>query len=194
MSTLILGLVLFLGSHSVSIVAPGARKALAARLGEWPWKGLYAVVAIAGFVLIVQGYAAARLEPVQLWVPPTWTRHLAALLMLPAFTMLLAAYLPGRIKTTLKHPMLAATKLWAVAHLLSNGTLADVVLFGSFLAWAVVDRISLKRRAGGRALPAAPPSRWNDAIAVVGGLALYVAFAGWAHVRLFGVAPFAAGG
>jgi uncharacterized membrane protein len=192
MTTLIVGLVLFLGVHSVSILAPAWRNAMAARLGEWGWKGLYAIGAIAGFVLIIQGYAAARLTPVVLWVPPAATRHIAALLLLPVFVLLLAAYLPGRIKAATKHPMLVATKLWAVAHLLSNGMLADVVLFGAFLAWAVADRISLKHRPA-RPLPGAPPSKFNDVIAVVGGLALYGLFAMVLHTRWIGVAPFGGG-
>ncbi len=192
MSTLILGLVLFLGAHSVSIVAPAWRNAMAARLGEWPWKLLYAVVAIAGFVLMIRGYAAARLEPVVLWVPPAAMRHIAATLMLPVFILLLAAYLPGRIKSAAKHPMLVATKLWAVAHLLANGMLADVVLFGSLLAWAVADRISLRRRPA-RPIPSAPPSKLNDWIAVAGGLGLYGLFAFVLHARWFGVAPFGGG-
>jgi uncharacterized membrane protein len=189
MSTLILGLVLFLGAHSVSIVAPAWRNTMAARIGQWPWKVLYAVVAVAGFVLIIRGYAAARLEPVVLWVPPAAMRHIAATLMLPVFILLLAAYLPGRIKSAAKHPMLVATKLWAVAHLLSNGMLADLVLFGAFLAWAVADRISLQRRPA-RAIPGAPPSKLNDLIAVAGGLGLYGLFAFVLHARWFGVAPF----
>jgi uncharacterized membrane protein len=190
MTTLILGLVLFLGIHSVAIVAPAWRDAMAAKLGEWPWKGLYSIVSIVGFVLIVMGYAAARAEPVWLYVPPTWTRHLAALLMLPVFPLLLAAYLPGKIKATLKHPMLVATKAWAVAHLLANGTLADVVLFGSLLAWAVAERISLKRRPA-RAMPfTVPSSTMNDVLAVIAGLGLYVAVALYLHQRWFGVAPF----
>lgn len=190
MTTLVLGMLLFLGIHSVSIVAPGWRDAMAARLGLWPWKIVYSIVAIAGFVLILQGYSTARLEPSLLWVPPVWTRHLAALLMVPVFVLLLATYLPGRIKAVAKHPMLVATKLWAVAHLLANGMLADVVLFGGILAWAVFDRISLKRRPS-RPIPSAPASRWNDAVAVVGGLAIWWMFAFHWHVRLFGVAPFA---
>jgi uncharacterized membrane protein len=192
MSTLILGLVLFLGVHSVSIFAPAWRDTMAARLGLWPWKILYALVSIAGFVLIIQGYAAARLAPVVLWVPPAAMRHVAATLMLPMFILLLATYLPGRIQAAAKHPMLVATKLWAVSHLLANGMLADVVLFGGFLAWAVADRISLKRRPA-RALPAAPPSKLNDVIAVVGGIALYGLFAMVLHSRWIGVAPFGGG-
>lgn len=191
MITLVLGLLLFLGMHSTSIVAFGARERLVARLGEWPWKGLYSIAAIAGFVLILRGYGAARLAPVVLWQSPGWLKGVAIVLMAPAFPMLLAAYLPGRIRAALKHPMLAATKLWAFAHLLANGTLAALVLFAAFLAWAVVDRISMKRRPGTRALPTAPRSPWNDALAVVGGLALYAWFLLDGHARLIGVAPLA---
>ena len=114
----------------------------------------------------------------------------ARVLMIPVFPLLLAAYFPGRLQALAKHPMLVAVKLWAFAHLLSNGSAADLLLFGSILAWAVLDRISLKRRTP-RPLPSAPPSRWNDAIAIVGGLVVYVAFLQWAHLRLFGVSPLA---
>lgn len=185
---LILGLVLFLGVHSVEIFSPGMRADAVARLGERPWKGLYTLLSIVGFLLIIWGYGVARQQPVVLYTPPVWMRHLSALVMLPVFTLLLAAYMPGRIKAALKHPMLAAVKLWALAHLLANGMLADVLLFGSFLAWAVADRISLKRRVA-RAIPSAPPSKVNDLIAVVGGLAIYVIFVLWLHVRLIGVSP-----
>lgn len=193
MTLLLLGLVLFLGIHSVSIVSPAGRHDLARRLGEGPWKGLYTVVALAGFGLIIAGYAAARQAPVVLWVPPVAMRHLAALLMLPVFVLLLAAYLPGRIQRAARHPMLLATKFWALAHLLANGNLADVLLFGSFLAWAVADRISVKRRAAAgllRPVQGASAGSGNDAIALVGGLALYAVFAFWAHGFLFGVRPF----
>lgn len=193
MTWLVIGLVLFLGIHSVSIFAPRGRNALALRMGEGPWKGLYTVVALAGFGLIVAGYSAARQDPVVLWVPPVAMRHIAALLMLPVFVLLLAAYLPGRIQRAAKHPMLAATKFWALAHLLANGTLGDVLLFGTFLAWAVADRISLKRRASAglvRPVQGASPGKANDLIAVVGGLVLYAVFAVWAHGFLFGVRPF----
>lgn len=189
MNMLILGMAIFLGVHSVSIVAPQWRNAAASRIGEWPWKAIYAIVAFAGFWLLVTGYADARLAPVPLYAPPTWARHVAALLMLPVFVLLLAAYLPGRIQMRAKHPMLLATKLWATAHLLSNGTAADVILFGGFLVWAVVDRISVNRRPA-RAIPGAPPSKFNDAIAVIGGLALYWLFAFYWHAPLIGAAPF----
>src|SRR5690606_13802301 len=127
--------------------APRWRHELAHRVGEGPWKGLYTLVALAGFGLMVAGYSAVRQHPVLLWTPPVAMRHVAALLMLPVFVLLLAAYLPGRIQRAARHPMLVAVKLWALAHLLANGGLADVLLFGGFLAWAVADRISLKRRA-----------------------------------------------
>jgi len=190
MAILILGLVLFLGVHSISIVAEPWRDRMAARLGESPWKGLYSIVALVGLVLIVWGYGLARQEPMVLYVPPEWLRHVALVVLIPAFPLLLAAYLPGRIKDVTKHPMLAAVKLWALAHLLANGMLADVLLFGAVLAWAVADRISLKHRRQ-RPIPTAPASRANDGIAVAGGLVLYVAFVMGLHQWLFGVAPVA---
>ena len=189
---LILGLALFLGVHSVSIVSPQGRHALAQRMGEGGFKGLYALVSFAGFALIVWGYGLAREAPVLLYTLPTGMRHLAALLMLPVFVLLFAAYLPGRIQRAAKHPMLLAVKFWALAHLLANGTLADVLLFGGFLAWAVADRISVKRRAAAGLLRSAPTRAGgpvNDAIALVGGLAVYAVFVLWAHAWLFGVRP-----
>ena len=188
MQMLVLGLVLFLGVHSVSIVAPGWRERVAARIGKGPWKGLYALASLIGFVLLIYGYGLARQNPIVLYAPPVWTRHLAALLMVPVFPMIFSAYLPGRISATLKHPMLVATKLWAVAHLLANGMLADVVLFAGFLAWAVADRISLKRRTQPD-LHTAPPRKINDLIAIVIGLAVYVVFAKWLHLKWIGVYP-----
>jgi uncharacterized membrane protein len=187
MLTLVVGLVIFLGLHSIVIVAPQLRAGAVAKVGEGPWKGIYSLIALGGFVLICYGFGLARQSPVVLYTPPHWMHHVTFLFMLPVFPLILAAYLPGRIKTALKHPMLAAVKFWALAHLLSNGTLADVLLFGGFLAWAVVDRISLKRRA--QAAPAAAPGRFNDVIAVVVGLALYAFFIAWAHLKLFGVSP-----
>jgi uncharacterized membrane protein len=189
MPLLIAGLVLFLGVHSVAIVAPSFRTRTIQRMGEGAWKGLYALISLAGFVLICYGFGLARQAPVVLYSPPIWLHHLALLVMLPVFPLLIAAYLPGRIKTAAKHPMLAAVKFWAFAHLLANGSLADVLLFGGFLAWAVGDRISVKRRAMPQVLRTAPPGPWNDAIAVVLGLAVYALLIGWAHVRLFGVSP-----
>ena len=191
MPLLIVGLLLFLGVHSISIVVPGMRERAIRAVGAGAWKGLYALAALAGLILLCYGFSAARQTPVLLYSPPHWLRHVALLLMLPVFPLLLAAYLPGRIKATVKHPMLTAVKTWALAHLLANGTLADVVLFGSFLAWAVADRISLKRRPAAPPLRAAPPRAWNDAAAVVIGLAIYAVTIGWLHLRLFGVSPLA---
>jgi uncharacterized membrane protein len=185
MTLLILGLVVFLGIHSVSIVAPTWRDAMAAR-NEVAWKLIYSLIAAAGLVLIVVGYGQARVSPVVLYAPPTGLRHAAMALLLPVFVLLLAAYLPGRVKTLTRHPMLVATKLWAVAHLLANGNGADVLLFGSFLAWAVLCRISLKRRAP-RAVPALPSGPLNDVIAVLGGLALYALMLLWGHRLLIGM-------
>lgn len=189
MPLLILGLIVFLGGHSVRIVAPRMRDRMIARHGEGAWKGVYSIVAAVGLVLIVIGYGMARADPVVIWQPPVWTRHLALLLMVPVFVLFAAAYLPGRIKATVRHPMLAGVKLWAVAHLLANGTLADMLLFGSFLAWAVVDRISVKRRDGAPPLTVARATPANDAIAILVGLAVYALFLFYLHRVLFGVAP-----
>lgn len=187
MLLLIVGLALFLGVHSISIFNYRGRDAMAARIGELPWKGLYSLASLVGLVLIVWGYGLARQEPVLLYVPPSWLRSVGMLLLLFVFPLLLAAYLPGRIRQRLKHPMLIAVKTWALAHLLMNGMLADVVLFGAFLAWAVADFVSVKRRPQREMLVTAPPSRWNDAIAIAAGLGLYVAFVGGLHHWLIGV-------
>lgn len=188
MTTLIAGLILFLGVHSLSIVNEPLRNRLSASMGVLPFKGLYSLISLAGLVLIVWGYGAARLDPTVVYVPPSWLKHLSFLLLVPVFPLLFATYLPGKIKTKLGHPMLVAVKLWALAHLLANGMLHDILLFGSFLAWAVVDRISMKRRTP-RANPTLPATRANDIVAVVGGLAVYVLMVVWAHQWLFGVAP-----
>lgn len=188
MLLLVLGLVLFLGVHSVSIFAEPFRNRLAER-SELAWKAGYGIASLVGLVLIVKGYGAARMDPVWLWSPPAFLSHLSALLLLPVFVFFVASYLPGRISDALKHPQLVAVKLWAAAHLLVNGTLADVLLFGSFLAWAVADRISLKRRTP-RPLQTAPRSGANDFIAIGVGLVLYLLFVFWAHRALIGVAPF----
>ncbi|HEX4152900.1 MAG TPA: NnrU family protein [Steroidobacteraceae bacterium] len=188
MAMLIIGLVIFLGIHSLGFAAPRLRPRAVAAMGEGAWKGLYAVVSIVGLVLIVRGFALAREAPVVLYTPPSWMRHVTFLLMLPVFPLILAAYFPGRIKAALKHPMLAAVKFWALAHLLSNGTLADVLLFGSFLAWAVLDRISWKRRPP-QQIHTVPARALNDVIAVIGGIVLYAIFIFRAHLWLFGVSP-----
>ena len=190
MLLLILGLVLFLGMHSISIVALPLRDSLAAK-SELGWKALYGVVSIVGIVLIAKGYAEVRVTPTVLYVAPAWLYHVSATLMIPMFILFFAPYFPGRIKTATKHPQLVAVKLWAVSHLLVNGTLADVLLFGTFLAWAVIDRISMKRRPV-RAVPGLPESNINDVIVVVLGLAAYGAFVVWLHESLIGIKPFAA--
>lgn len=186
MNVLLLGLVLFFGMHSVSIVIDPWRDRMVAKMGEWPWKGLYALVSSVGFALIVWGYGLARHDPVLVYTPPGWLRPLAMLLLLPVFPLLLATYLPGRIQSAAQHPMLAAIQFWATAHLLANGMLADVLLFGAFLVWAVLDRISMMHRMQ-RPLPSVPPSRANDLLAIVGGLAFYAAFVLWLHGWLIGV-------
>ncbi len=185
---LLLGLIIFLGMHSISIFAEPWRNSMVSKLGEQPWKGIYSLASLVGFVLIIYGYGQARLDPTVIYTPPVWLRHVTMLLMIPVFPMIFAVYFPGRIKTALKHPMLIATKTWALAHLLANGTLADVLLFGGFLAWAVMDRISLKRRTQ-RHIPSAPPGKMNDAIAIIAGLAVYVIFVLWGHTWLIGVSP-----
>jgi len=194
MEMLLFGLLLLLGSHSVRIVADGWRARQLARLGERRWKGLYALASLAGFALIVWGYGQARIAPVELWNPPLGTRHLAALLTLPAFVLLVAAYVPGnRLKAALGHPMLAGTQLWAFAHLIANGRLADVVLFGAFLAWSTAAFVSSRRRdrRSGTSHPA-QAGAVRDAATIAAGLAAWAAFALWGHAWLIGVAPFGA--
>ena len=191
MSALILGLVLFLGMHSVRIVADGTRSAFIARRGAGAWKGLYTVVSLAGFALILWGDGQARLQPVVLWDSPLWTRHLAGALMLPALVLLVAAQVPGNgIKARVHHPQVLAVKTWALAHLLANNTLADVLLFGGFGLWAVLDFRSARQRdrAAGTVYPPGQPAR--TALVVVLGLALWAVFALGAHQWLFGVRPF----
>ena len=192
MLMLVAGLVVFLGVHSVRIVADDWRAARIAAIGERPWKLLYAIVSLVGFVLLVYGYGQARQATALLWQPPIWTRHVAAVLVLVAFVLVAAAYVPGtRIKSAVGHPMILGVKVWALAHLLANGTLADVVLFGAFLAWAIVDYAASRRRdrAAGTTYPPGPPAR--DAIAVVLGAVAWAVFAFWLHGPLIGVRPFA---
>ena len=189
MLVLLAGLVIFLGVHCVSIVAPAWRVAQVARRGELAWKAVYSLVSALGLVLIVVGYGLARREPVVLYVPPAGMRHLALLLMLPVFPLLFAAYLPGRIRRAAKHPMLLAVKLWALAHLLANGTLADVLLFGGFLAWAILSFTAARKRdrAAGKVYPAG--TMQGTIVSVVVGLAIYAAFVMGLHTWLIGVRP-----
>jgi uncharacterized membrane protein len=186
MAILVLGIILFFAVHSVSIVNESWRNGVVERIGLNAWKGVYSLIALAGFVMICYGYGIARQDPVVLYSPPAWTRHITMLLMLFVFPLFLAANLPGKIKAATKQPLLAATKIWALAHLLANGTLADVLLFGSFLAWAIVDRVSMKTRTQ-RPIPGLA-SPYNDVFAIVSGLVLYAVFMFWAHAALFGVA------
>jgi uncharacterized membrane protein len=189
MILLIAGLILFLGIHSLPMLST-ARAGMVSRFGENAYKGLFTLVAIIGFGLIIYGYGAARLEgSPQLYDPPFWLRHVTMLLMVPVFIFLVAAYVPCRIGRVLKHPMLVAIKLWALSHLLANGDLASVLLFGGFLVWAIVDRISVKRRAagGGRNTGQTDPGRYSDVGVILAGLALYGLFVWKLHVLLIGV-------
>ena len=209
MLALVLGLLVFLGVHSTRIVAVGWRSRTIARMGPMPWKAVYSLVSIAAFVLIVWGYGQAR-QQVPLWVPPAFMRHVTALLMLPVFILFVAAYVPRNgIKARLGHPQILSVKLWAFAHLLSNGNLADVLLFGSFLVWAIFDFRAAKAR--DRDVARAQDDPWNaptglsplrtpmpapeasrtrgTIICVVLGLAVYAAFVFGLHAMLIGVKP-----
>jgi uncharacterized membrane protein len=191
MTALIAGLLLFLGVHSVRIFADDWRTAQVARMGLNRWKLVYTVASLAGFALVVWGYGQARMAPVVVWDPPLWTRHAASLLVLPAFVLIVAGNMRGtRMKAALHHPMVLGTKVWAFAHLLANGTLADVVLFGSFLVWAIADYASARRRDRVAGTVYAPGSLARDAIAIVIGVVAWVVFGFWLHGWLFGVRPF----
>jgi uncharacterized membrane protein len=190
MTMLVLGLLLFLGIHSVRIMAGDWRQAQIARLGEGPWKGLYSLASLAGFVLLVWGYGMARQQPMVLWTPPRAMNHVAALLMLLSFVLLAAAYVPRNIfKARLGHPMVLGVKTWALAHLLANGNLADLLLFGAFLIWAVACFGAARRRdrAAGTVYP--PASGAGTAAAVAAGVVAWGLFAFWLHAPLIGVAP-----
>jgi len=192
MTVLILGLIVFLGGHSIRIVADDWRSAQLKRLGEGAWKGLYSVVSIVGFGLIVWGFGLARQQPVVLWIAPTAMRHVAALLTLIAFVLIVAAYVPhNAIKSRLHHPMLLGVKTWALAHLLANGRLADLLLFGAFLAWAVVCFIAAQKRDRAAATQYPAGTAGAAAITVVVGAAVWALFAFWLHGALIGVRPFA---
>ncbi len=188
---LLLGLVVFLGVHSTRVFAEPWRARTVARLGEKPWKGLYSLLSLAGFVLLVWGYGQARLDPTVLWGSPRWTRHLAALLTLPAFIFLAAAYVPGNaIKAKLKHPMVLGVKVWALSHLIANNTLADLLLFGGFLLWAVLNFRAARARDRANGTVYAPGRAVPTVITVVAGLVAWAVFAFWAHGALIGVKPF----
>jgi uncharacterized membrane protein len=193
MMLLIVGLIIFLGIHLLPTV-PEVRDGLRYRLGASVYKVVFSILSLVGFIVIILGYHKMQLHlggknPI-LWDPPVWTRHIALLLMLPAMILLVASNVPSRIRTAVKHPMLLAIKLWALAHLLANGDLASLVLFGSFLAYAVYDRISVKKRGAlGPLGNKQPSSAINDAIVVAAGLALYAVMLLGLHQWLIGVAP-----
>jgi uncharacterized membrane protein len=186
----IIGLVVFLGAH-VFVSMRGHRAALIAKLGEGPYKGLFSLVSVVGLVLIGYGFARYRAEgPIPLWYPPAWTRHIVEAAMWPASIALVAAYIPGDIKRVLKHPLLVAVKIWAAAHLCANGDLGGIILFGSVLAWAVYDRIALKRRSDAGSTPIAVGRRRNDIIAIVVGTIVYLALGFVFHPIVIGVPAF----
>ena len=187
---MILGLAAFLGGHAFATFR-AERAAAIARLGEGPYKGLFALVSLVGIVLICYGFGLYRgAGPIEIWHPPTWTRHIAVALMWPAVICVVAAYIRGDIFRQLKHPLLVGVKLWALAHLIANGDLGGIILFGSILAWAVFDRITLKRRSdpGAPAIPSG--GRVYDVVAVVVGTVLYLALGFWFHPFLIGLRVF----
>lgn len=187
LTLLILGLIVFFAPH-VFVTRREARARLIARIGEGPYKIAFSVISAIGIVLIAYGFARYRAgEWINLWYPPVWTRHLALLLNWVAFVCLAAAYIPGNIKRVLKHPMLVGVKIWALAHLISNGDLGSMILFGSFLAWAVFDRIAVKRRVDSGA-PAPRAGGWpGDVVAIAVGTAVYAAVIFWFHPAVIGV-------
>ncbi len=191
MSILVLGLLIFLGIHSLRIVADGWRTRMISRVGANGWKGLFALASIVGFVLIVWGFGLARQQPVLLYAPPLWLKHLNALFTLVAFVLVVAAYVPrNHAKAAIGHPMLAAVKVWAFGHLLATGFVHDVVLFGAFLVWAMVDLVASRRRdrLAGTIYPAGTLT--GDALTLVIGIGAWVVFALWLHARWIGVNPF----
>src|SRR5262245_57182838 len=190
LAIMIIGLAVFLGSHTFVTMRP-SRAALIARLGGGPYKGLFSLASLAGLILIGWGFAIYRTAGfIDIWMPPSWTRHIALLLVWPSIICVVAAYIPGDIKRVLKHPMLVGVKLWAVAHLIANGDLGSIILFGSVLAWAVFDRITLKRRsdAGSPAIPSG--GRRNDFFAVALGTLVYFGLGFWFHPWVIGVPVF----
>ena len=191
MTILILGLIIFLGMHSIRIVADERRTALRARFGELGWKAGYALVSLLGFALIIHGYGLARQAPLVLWLPPIPMRHIAALLTAIAFVLLAAAYVPrNRIKSSLHHPMLLGVKVWALAHLLANGNLADVILFGSFLVWAILCFRASRQRDRAQATRYAAGTMGGTLATLAVGLVAWALFAMGLHYALIGVRPF----
>ena len=190
MAFLILGLVLFLGVHSVRIVSEDLRTAQIARLGENGWKGLYSLASIAGFALIVWGFGQARQQPLVLWATPPWLMHIAALLTLPAFVLIAAAYVPGNgIKARLHHPMVLGVKVWAFAHLLANNTLAEMLLFGSFLVWAALSLRAARARDRAAGTQYAPGRASRTLATIAIGVVAWAVVAFWAHAAFISVRP-----
>ena len=195
MALLVLGIFIFLDMHLVRVVAPGLRASVIARSGKGAWMGIYTAISLIGLGLIIYGFGEARATTGMLYDPPVFLRHISLLLMLVAFICLAAGLLPaGRIAVALKHPQILSVKIWALAHLMANGETASVLLFGSFLAWAVILRISLKRRErAGEPVRPVFHSSVNDILAVVIGLAVYGLFVWKLHEWLIGVAPIVMG-
>lgn len=190
MMLLIAGLILFLGAHSIRIFADATRTKMIEKIGENKWKGIITLFSIAGFALLIIGYQQARMTPIPLWEPPVWGRHLAILLNLFAAILITAAYVPGNsIKARIGHPMVASVKIWALAHLLANGNLVDLVLFGTFLIWAVLDfRVSRKRdRTENVVRPAGTMSK--NLLTVFIGVVIWAALLMFLHAYLVGVQP-----
>jgi uncharacterized membrane protein len=187
---LVLGLILFLGVHTLTTERE-IRAALLGSMGEGIYKTLYSLVSLAGIALIAWGFSIYRATGwIDVWSPPLAMKHITIGLMLPAVILVVASYLRGRIFAVVKHPMLAGVKLWAFAHLLANGDLGSIILFGSFLAWAVYDRISLKRRADAGAPPIPVGGITNDLIAVAVGIVAYLALGFAFHPAVIGVPVF----
>lgn len=194
MYLMIIGLLVFLGTHSVRVFADGWRRQQIARLGEPAWKVLYSVVSILGLALAIWGYGQMRLDPVFLWTPPTALRHLVALLMVLAFVLLVAAYVPrNHLRAKMGHPMLLAVKVWALSHLLVNGRLGDIVFFGAFLAWAVIAFRAARRRDRAAGIEARPASAGATVATVVIGIVAAYVFAAYLHVWVTGVPAVAMG-
>jgi len=187
---MILGLAVFIGGHAF-VTFRAQRAAAVARMGELPYKGIFSLVALAGIILISYGFSQYRgAGLIELWHSPAWTRHLTVALMWPAAICVVAAYSRGDIQRVLKHPFLVGVKLWALAHLIANGDLGGIILFGSILAWAVFDRITLKRRSDPGALAIPNGGRRNDVIAAVVGTLLYLALDFWFHPYFIGLRVF----